>query len=119
MVEEIELKLAVSADQVRRLRRNPLIRSLATKRAVTSRLHSVYFDTPELLLSKHGMALRVRRIGDRRIQTLKQPIADPSGQTQHYHTERLMHLPDGFLCYRPPQDSPPIEPLPLSPTDHR
>ena len=35
VADEIELKLAVSADLVGRLKRNPLIRSLATKRAIT------------------------------------------------------------------------------------
>ncbi|HVR61180.1 MAG TPA: FkbM family methyltransferase [Polyangia bacterium] len=38
--------------------------------------------------------------------------ADPPGATEHLHTERLLRLPSGFLCYRPPPDSPPVAELP-------
>ena len=29
-------------------------------------------------------------------------LADPPGQTEHLHTETLLRLPNGFLCYQPP-----------------
>lgn len=32
--------------------------------------------------------------------------ADPAGQTERFHTEELVRLPNGFLCYQPPPDSP-------------
>ena len=38
---------------------------------------------------------------------------DPEGQTEHLHTEQLIRLPHGFLCYQPPQDSPAISPPPV------
>ncbi|MEA2101819.1 MAG: tetratricopeptide repeat protein, partial [Thermodesulfobacteriota bacterium] len=38
--------------------------------------------------------------------------ADPPGMTDHLHSERLIHMPNGFLCYRPPKDTPGIKPLP-------
>jgi protein O-GlcNAc transferase len=39
-------------------------------------------------------------------------LADPPGY-ERYHTEKLMRMPDGFLCYRPRIDNlPPIAPLP-------
>jgi protein O-GlcNAc transferase len=39
-------------------------------------------------------------------------IADPPG-SERYHTERLMRLPDGFLCYEPRvQDAAAVAPLP-------
>ncbi len=34
--------------------------------------------------------------------------ADPIGMTETYHTEELIRLPQGFLCYQPEPDSPQI-----------
>jgi len=39
--------------------------------------------------------------------------ADPKGQTEHLHTEELLRLPGGFLCYQPPSDCPEVEPPPV------
>jgi protein O-GlcNAc transferase len=43
--------------------------------------------------------------------------ADPPGQeaTDSFHTEKLLRLPHCFLCYSPPNDSPPIQPRPPRP----
>ncbi|TCK19385.1 putative O-linked N-acetylglucosamine transferase (SPINDLY family) [Thiogranum longum] len=41
--------------------------------------------------------------------------ADPPGQTEHLHTEALVRLPGGFLCYNPLQGSPASPPLTPSP----
>ena len=38
-------------------------------------------------------------------------IADPPG-AEATHTEQLVRLPDGFLCFRPPAELPPIGPPP-------
>ena len=40
--------------------------------------------------------------------------ADPSGQTEDWHSEELLRLPNGFLCYRPPANSEPVSPLPMT-----
>ncbi len=37
--------------------------------------------------------------------------ADPIGQ-EHYHSEKLLRLPSGFLCYAPSVDAPELAPLP-------
>lgn len=39
--------------------------------------------------------------------------ADPPGTTEHLHTEKLIRLDKGFLCFTPPAESPEIPPLPL------
>ena len=96
MHDELELKLAVTPDDLKRLRRDPLIRSLAHSRARTKQLHTTYFDTPSLDLRRRGMALRVRRIGKRRVQTLKVP-GEGAGGLQHfreYETEIADDTPD-------------------------
>jgi predicted O-linked N-acetylglucosamine transferase (SPINDLY family) len=38
-------------------------------------------------------------------------LADPPG-AQEFYTEQLVYLPDGLLCYRPPDFAPPVTPLP-------
>ncbi|MDJ0608257.1 MAG: CHAD domain-containing protein [Kiloniellales bacterium] len=83
MHEEIELKLVVSPNDLKRLRGDPLIRSLASRRASTKRLRTTYYDTPSHDLRQRGMALRVRQIGRRYVQTLKVPGNGASG-LQHY-----------------------------------
>lgn len=71
MPTEVELKLLIQTEDIARLRRHPLIKAHASGRARSRRLLSTYFDTPELILKQHRIALRVRRIGARRVQTLK------------------------------------------------
>ncbi|MGE5336663.1 MAG: CHAD domain-containing protein [Gemmatimonadota bacterium] len=64
---EIELKLAVAAKDLPRLRRR-LSRFGAPQ---VKTLENIYYDTKDFALAGHGMALRVRRIGRRWLQTLK------------------------------------------------
>lgn len=64
---EIELKLAVARADVA-----ALLRRLARYgEPATSRVESMYFDTPDRALAAAGCALRLRRVGDRWLQTLK------------------------------------------------
>jgi inorganic triphosphatase YgiF len=64
---ETELKLAVPATALALLR----ARLLALGRGSRAQLETTYFDTADLLLARHGMALRLRRLGARWVQTLK------------------------------------------------
>jgi len=68
---ETELKLHISPQHLQRLKRHPFIRSLTSGRARTQKLYSIYYDTPELALRRHAMALRLRSVGKQWIQTLK------------------------------------------------
>ncbi len=45
-------------------------------------------------------------------------IADPVGETDRFHTEKLVRLPQGFLCYGAPSDSPPVGALPQVQAGH-
>lgn len=65
---EIELKFELAPRAHAAFRRLP---ALAAWRPRTVRLHATYFDTPDFDLRKREMALRLRRVGRRWIQTLK------------------------------------------------
>lgn len=71
MATEIELKLTIGPAHAARLRRHAVLESLAQGKPRRQKLHSVYFDTPELDLLRVGIALRLRRVGGRWVQTVK------------------------------------------------
>jgi adenylate cyclase len=69
MANEVELKLSLPASAQRALLRHPLLRRAATRHA--TRLVNLYYDTPDLALRGHGVALRLRRQGKDWLQTIK------------------------------------------------
>lgn len=73
---EIELKLLTDPAHLtslaERLRQSPLAYSQLDARF----LESLYFDTADRRLHDRGVVLRVRRVGERCIQTLKAKLAD-------------------------------------------
>jgi inorganic triphosphatase YgiF len=68
--KEIELKLRVDAEDVVALFDHPRFAS-ALRDPVQEPLRSVYFDSDNRCLYKHGISLRVRHIGRKRVQTIK------------------------------------------------
>lgn len=97
MAIETELKLHISPEHLARLKRHPFLRSLSTARSVTRKLHSVYYDTPNLYLHKHAMALRLRRVGQQWLQTLKGGGAVQAGM--HLRNEWETVVPDAALDF--------------------
>ena len=71
MATETELKLRIAPEQLAKLKRHALLRTLQVTRPATRRLYNIYYDTPKLELHKSGMALRLRRTGRQWLQTLK------------------------------------------------
>ena len=73
MVEhkEFEIKLNLNPASLPRLQRIPLIRRLKPRSRHPTTEVSVYFDTDKRKLRKKGLTLRVRRIDDRYVQTIK------------------------------------------------
>jgi triphosphatase len=68
---EVELKLLVAPENLTRIDRHPAVRALRKGGAKKHALATVYYDTPAGDLAGAGVALRVRRDGNRSIQTLK------------------------------------------------
>lgn len=69
---EVEVKLAVAAHDLERLAAAPMLTERAL-RTTRRELLGTYFDTRDGRLWRRGVALRVRRTGRRRVQTLKGP----------------------------------------------
>lgn len=87
---EIELKLSLDRALAPRLRRHAL---LAGVKPVAQRVRSTYLDTPEWDLVGRGIAFRVRRMGNKWVQTLKAEADSVGALTRRAEWE--MDLPRG------------------------
>jgi triphosphatase len=68
---EIELKLELPVHSLARLLRSPLLRNTRKGTQQSASLVSVYYDTRNRKLRRHGLTLRVRRTGPHYTQTVK------------------------------------------------
>ena len=66
---EVELKLAVPQLVLRQAAHAKWLAKAAHKQGSRQHLTSIYFDTPDLALRKHGVALRVRKSDRSNLQT--------------------------------------------------
>ncbi|BBO11633.1 CYTH and CHAD domain-containing protein [Bradyrhizobium sp. TM102] len=73
---EIELKLLVDADRMAHFNAAPVIAANARNKGSRKHLKSVYYDTPDRMLRRNGLSLRVRQSGARFVQTVKTDVAD-------------------------------------------
>lgn len=69
-VKEIELKLRVAPEDIAVLKNHPSFAD-AFHDSTHETLDSIYFDSDDQFLRDHGLTLRVRHIGDKRVQTIK------------------------------------------------
>jgi inorganic triphosphatase YgiF len=69
--DEIELKLLVPPGLLGQVREAPVIARRIKNEGATKLLETVYYDTPERILYRNGLSLRVRRNGESYLQTLK------------------------------------------------
>ena len=72
MAHEIEVKLEAPGTAARRLLAAPWFKRLEAAPVKHEHLVSVYYDTAAAALRGEGLSLRVRRIGQKRIQTVKE-----------------------------------------------
>ncbi len=71
MATETELKLSLACDALQRVARLPIVRQHARGRGIRRHLTNVYYDTSDQRLVAAGVALRVRRVEKRFLQTVK------------------------------------------------
>lgn len=87
-VGEVEIKLCVPEAALA-----GVARALARGQCRTTRLHAIYFDTPDSRLAAAGWALRLRREGAWWWQTLKGPGANPFKRSEHESRRSRSRLP--------------------------
>ena len=75
MGKEIELKLHMTPQDLRKLKKSERLFRRTSRTSKATDLLSVYFDTPNYRLRKAGIALRVRHIGRTRVQTIKTQVS--------------------------------------------
>jgi len=68
---ETEIKFEVSPADLQKLAASRSLRPSDGQLAEHRHMVSTYFDTPNHLLKRHGISLRVRQAGKKRIQTIK------------------------------------------------
>ncbi len=83
MTTETELKLRMRPQELAALDHHPVIQRLARGRVKDRELTSTYFDTPDLFLRKNGMALRIRKVKNQLVQTLKAPMNCQDGAPEN------------------------------------
>jgi triphosphatase len=71
---EIELKLEIDPRDLQLIGQDPL---LAGAESRSNQQLTIYYDTPETKLKKHGFTLRVRSAGGRFTQTIKPIRCEP------------------------------------------
>jgi inorganic triphosphatase YgiF len=92
MPHEIEIKLETPAPAATRLSKASWLRKLATAPAKRRKLVSVYYDTRKCRLHEAGLSLRVRRDGDKTVQTIK--AGDAGFSRKEWETEIARRRPD-------------------------
>lgn len=87
MAQEIELKLSLPQAYQSRFAALALLQEYAPEAPQLQALQNRYFDTPAQQLNRHAVALRIRRHGDRYIQTLKTRGSSQGGLHQRREWE--------------------------------
>jgi triphosphatase len=94
MPNEIELKLALTPKNLQKLQALPWVRALAKRSVTRQTLISVYYDTKKFTLRENGVSLRVRRIGAKRLQTIKAAGTGAPFARQEWEHEISSNKPD-------------------------
>jgi inorganic triphosphatase YgiF len=91
--KELEVKLDLASASLAELKKSPLLRTLKMAPKGQAEV-SVYFDTNKHKLRKNGVMLRVRRVGDRYVQTIKANGNLAPFERDEWETEIVSEQPD-------------------------
>lgn len=91
---EIEVKLACGAQHAAALRRHVVLdHPVAGIPYARKKVTNIYFDTPDFALRRQRIALRLRRIDRRWVQTLKASFDDAEGKGDGISIRREWEMP--------------------------
>ena len=90
MPNEIELKLRIAKEDIPLLRRHAAIRKHLSGKAITRRLVSTYYDTPDLQLFDQRVSLRVRQMSGGWFQAVKAAGHSLAGLHQRLEWEDII-----------------------------
>ncbi len=101
---ETELKLRLPPASWHAAQVLPLLQSGLQRgqKPATRKLSAVYFDTPDMALSRQRIALRVRREGRHWVQAVKDAGVTASGVHQRLEIETVLRRPHPDLSALPP-----------------
>ncbi len=92
--QEIEVKLACGAHHAAALRRHVVLdHPVAGVPYARKKVTNIYFDTPDFALRRQRIALRLRRIDRRWVQTLKASFDDAEGKGNGISIRREWEMP--------------------------
>lgn len=94
---ELELKLELTRDQLRRVQLHPALGDLAVGEPVTRTLRSIYYDTPDHRLRALGISFRLRSDGESWRQTVKAGTAVRNGVSNPVEMEAAVEGPEPDL----------------------
>lgn len=94
MAQEIELKLSFNPPHLGALLQQPLFHQPETEAQGERTLSNTYYDSADLALQRERVALRIRRIGERYIQTLKTRGQSAAGLHQRNEWEWPLPNPE-------------------------
>ncbi|MBL8481135.1 MAG: CYTH and CHAD domain-containing protein [Rhodocyclaceae bacterium] len=95
MGQEIELKLALAPADLRALAQQAMVAELP-RAGRAQLLVNTYYDTPDLLLRRHGIGLRTRKIGGAWLQTVKCARDSAGGLSSRPEWEQPYDAAAGF-----------------------
>jgi triphosphatase len=96
--KELELKLVLTPEELRRVDAHPALDDLTVGRPVTRTLRSIYFDTPDHRLRAQGISLRLRAVGDQWVQTVKGGQGVKNGVSNPDELEVVVARPEPDLA---------------------